>query len=66
VARGAALATVALKWRETPARLILTYARGIGAFYGIIPLVPLLLGERLGITEDTVTQDTVFAPGTAG
>ena len=54
VARGAALANVALKWRETPARLILTYALGIGAFYGIIPLVPLLLGERLGITEDTV------------
>jgi MFS family permease len=49
-----ALANVALKWRETPARLILTYALGIGAFYGIIPLVPLLLGERLGITEDTV------------
>jgi MFS family permease len=52
--RGAALASVALQWRETPARLILTYALGIGAFYGIIPLVPLLLGERLGITEDTV------------
>ncbi|HEX5818201.1 MAG TPA: MFS transporter [Gemmatimonadales bacterium] len=49
-----ALANVALKWRERPARLILTYALGIGAFYGIIPLVPLLLGERLGITEDTV------------
>jgi MFS family permease len=50
----ATLANVALKWRETPARLILTYALGIGAFYGSIPLVPLLLAERLGITEDTV------------
>jgi len=49
-----AVANVALRWRETPARLILTYALGIGAFYGIIPLVPLLLGKRLGTTEATM------------
>jgi MFS family permease len=60
---GAALANVALRWRETPARLILTYALGIGAFYGIIPLVPLLLGKRLGVTEDTVGYFVMYLGG---
>jgi predicted MFS family arabinose efflux permease len=61
--RGAALASVALQWRETPARLILTYALGIGAFYGIIPLVPLLLSERLGVTEATVGYFVMYLGG---
>ena len=49
-----AVTNVALQWRETPARLILTYEIGIGAFYGFMTLVTLLLRERLGVTEDTV------------
>ncbi len=47
----AALTGVVLHWRALPSRLIWMYAIGIGAFYGVIPLVPLLLQQRLGITE---------------
>jgi multidrug resistance protein len=41
-------------WSDPAARLIWIYAIGIGAFYGTVPTMPLLLAERLGITEHTV------------
>jgi multidrug resistance protein len=39
---------------EPASRLIVIYALAIGAFYGTIPLVPLLLSDRFGVTERTV------------
>ena len=50
----AAITNVVRQWRDPAARLIWLYAIGIGAFYGIIPIVPLLLQERLEITAATV------------
>ena len=35
-------------------RLIWIYALGIGAFYGTTPLLPLVLAERLAVTEQNV------------
>ncbi|HEX5632470.1 MAG TPA: MFS transporter, partial [Gemmatimonadales bacterium] len=58
-----ALGRIALGWREPAARLIWTYAIGIGAFYGIIPLVPLLLQQRLGITEETIGYFVMYLGG---
>lgn len=49
-----ALGRVVRQWREPAARLIWLYAIGIGAFYGTIPLVPLLLHERLAVTAETI------------
>lgn len=40
--------------REPAARLIWIYAIAIGAFYGTVPTMPLILGKRLAITEQTV------------
>ncbi|HUF31519.1 MAG TPA: MFS transporter [Gemmatimonadaceae bacterium] len=54
VASGSAIVNVVRQWREPAPRLIWLYAIGIGAFYGIIPIVPLLLQERLAITVETV------------
>ncbi len=59
----AALTRVSTHWREPAPRLIWTYAIAIGAFYGIIPLVPLLLGERFGITEETIGYFIMYLAG---
>jgi MFS family permease len=59
----AALARVSTHWREPAPRLIWTYAIAIGAFYGIIPLVPLLLGKRFGITEETIGYFIMYLAG---
>ncbi len=50
----AAIAHVLSRWHEPASRLIWIYAVGIGAFYGTILIVPLLLADRLGVTERTV------------
>ena len=50
----AAVARVVRQWDEPASRLIWIYAVGIGAFYGTIQTVPLLLSERLGVTQQTV------------
>jgi MFS family permease len=42
------------RWDEPAARLIWVYAIAIGAFYGTIQVVPLLLGARLGVTEHNI------------
>jgi multidrug resistance protein len=49
-----ALARVLTHWREPAPRLIWIYAIGIGAFYGIGPVTPLLLAKRFAITEHTI------------
>jgi MFS family permease len=58
-----ALTRVTTHWREPAPRLIWTYAIGIGAFYGVIPLVPLLLGRRFGITEETIGYFIMYLAG---
>jgi len=58
-----ALIGVVTRWREPAPRLIWTYSIGIGSFYGIIPLVPLLLHSRLGVTEDTIGYFIMYLGG---
>ncbi|HUF34455.1 MAG TPA: MFS transporter [Gemmatimonadales bacterium] len=50
----AAIARVVRRWDEPASRLIWIYAVGIGAFYGTIQTVPLLLSARLGVTEHNI------------
>ncbi len=50
----AAVLRVLTHWHEPSSRLIWIYAVGIGAFYGTIQISPLLLADRLGVTEHTV------------
>jgi multidrug resistance protein len=50
----AAIRGVTARWREPASRLIWIYTIAIGAFYGIAPTFPLLLSERLGVTEHTI------------
>jgi multidrug resistance protein len=44
-------------------RLIWIYTIAIGAFYGTVPIMPLLLVERLGITERTVGYVIMYLGG---
>ena len=39
---------------DPASRLILIYAIAIGAFYGTVPVLPLLLADRLAVTETTI------------
>lgn len=50
----AAIRRVATRWDEPASRLIWIYTIGIGAFYGTIQTVPLLLMSRMGITEHNI------------
>lgn len=59
----AAIARVALHWREPASRLIWLYAIGIGAFYGTIQIAPLLLAERLAVTEENVGYFVMYLGG---
>jgi MFS family permease len=54
---------VLLHWREPASRLIWTYTVAIGAFYGTIMIVPLLLSARLGVTEQTVGYFVMYLGG---
>jgi len=58
-----AIKRVLTRWREPAPRLIWTYALGIGAFYGTIPIVPLLLQDRLGVTQGTVGYFIMYLGG---
>ena len=51
------------RWHEPAPRLIWIYAVGIGAFYGTIQIVPLLLADRLGVTEHTVGYFVMYMGG---
>jgi MFS family permease len=59
----AAIAHVLSRWHEPAPRLIWIYAVGIGAFYGTIQIVPLLLADRLGVTERTVGYFVMYLGG---
>jgi predicted MFS family arabinose efflux permease len=58
-----AIAHVLSRWHEPAPRLIWIYAIGIGAFYGTIQIVPLLLADRLGVTERTVGYFVMYLGG---
>jgi MFS family permease len=59
----AAIGRVLRRWDEPASRLIWIYAVGIGAFYGIIQTVPLLLAARFGVTEHTVGYFVMYLGG---
>jgi MFS family permease len=59
----AAIARVLSRWHEPAPRLIWIYTVGIGAFYGTIQIVPLLLADRLGVTERTVGYFVMYLGG---
>ena len=59
----AAIAHVLSRWHEPAPRLIWIYAVGIGAFYGTILIVPLLLADRLGVTERTIGYFVMYMGG---
>jgi MFS family permease len=59
----AAIGHVLSRWHEPAPRLIWIYAVGIGAFYGTIQIVPLLLADRLGVTERTVGYFVMYLGG---
>ncbi|HEY8256509.1 MAG TPA: MFS transporter [Gemmatimonadales bacterium] len=58
-----AIARVLSHWREPASRLIWIYAIGIGAFYGTIQVVPLLLMNRLQVTEQSVGYFIMYLGG---
>ena len=58
-----AIAHVLSRWHDPAPRLIWIYAVGIGAFYGTIQIVPLLLEQRLGVTERTVGYFVMYLGG---
>jgi MFS family permease len=59
----AAITHVLSRWHDPAPRLIWIYAVGIGAFYGTIQIVPLLLADRLGVTERTVGYFVMYMGG---
>lgn len=44
-------------------RLIWIYAIGIGAFYGTTPMLPLILSDRLGVTDQNVGYFIMYLGG---
>jgi multidrug resistance protein len=58
-----AIARVIMHPNEPAPRLILIYAIAIGAFYGTTPILPLILGERLGINEQNVGYFVMYLGG---
>jgi MFS family permease len=60
---GEAIRQVLSHWHEPAPRLIWIYALGIGAFYGTAAVMPLLLQERLGVTEHTIGYIIMYFAG---
>ncbi len=58
-----AIGRVVSHWREPASRLIWIYTVGIGAFYGTIQVVPLLLMNRLGVTERNIGYFIMYLGG---
>jgi multidrug resistance protein len=58
-----AITRVIMHPNEPAPRLILIYAVAIGAFYGTTPILPLILGERLGINEQNVGYFVMYLGG---
>jgi MFS family permease len=63
VSSRAAIGRVLVRWEDPASRLIWIYAVGIGAFYGTIQTVPLLLAARLGVTQQTVGYFVMYLGG---
>jgi MFS family permease len=63
VSSRAAIGRVLVRWEDAASRLIWIYAVGIGAFYGTIQTVPLLLAARLGVTQQTVGYFVMYLGG---
>jgi MFS family permease len=59
----AAIGSVLVRWSAPATRLIWIYTVAIGAFYGTIQIVPLLLANRFGITEHNVGYFVMFLGG---
>src|SRR5215203_5223675 len=60
---GRAIRRVLSHWHEPASRLIWVYTIGIGAFYGTIQVVPLLLMNRLGVTEQNIGYFVMYLGG---
>jgi MFS family permease len=58
-----AIRHVVAHWGEPAPRLIWIYAVAIGAFYGTAAVMPLLLQERLAITEHTIGYIVMYFAG---
>jgi len=58
-----AIRRVLSHWSEPASRLIWIYTVGIGAFYGTIQVVPLLLMQRLDITEQNIGYFVMYLGG---
>ncbi len=61
--RGGAIRTVLVHPNEPASRLIWIYAIAIGAFYGTTPMLPLILAERLAVTEQNVGYFVMYLGG---
>lgn len=49
--------------RDAASRLIWIYTIAIGAFYGTVPVLPLLLADRLAVTETTIGYFIMYLGG---
>lgn len=58
-----AIRRVLSHWHEPASRLIWIYTIGIGAFYGTIQTVPLLLDHRFGVTEENIGYFVMYLGG---
>jgi predicted MFS family arabinose efflux permease len=58
-----AIGRVLSHWHEPASRLVWIYTVGIGAFYGTIQVVPLLLMNRLGVTEQNIGYFVMYLGG---
>src|SRR6476620_750178 len=60
---GGAIWSVIARPKEPAQRLIWIYAIAIGAFYGTVPTLPLILARRLPITEGNVGYFVMYLGG---
>ena len=58
-----AIARVLSHWDEPASRLIWIYTIAIGAFYGTVPTLPLILAARLPVTEANVGFFVMYLGG---
>jgi MFS family permease len=63
MSRSGAIRSVITKPHEPASRLIWIYAIAIGAFYGTTPMLPLILADRLAVTERNVGYFVMYLGG---
>jgi multidrug resistance protein len=61
--RSGAIRSVITRPSEPASRLIWIYAIAIGAFYGTTPMLPLILADRLAVTEKNVGYFVMYLGG---